>query len=191
MSFMSQLQAADETLFVFINQKLSAPWLDGIMSLASHHYFWIPVYALLVWWMWKRYQQRTWLPLVSIILVFGISDSFSSRVLKPGIARERPFLNEKLNARLPDGPAGSKHGFVSSHASNTFGIYTFAALALGFSLRRWWIFMGIAALVAYSRVYLGVHYPGDVLCGAFLGIIIAQLAYRGMRFVEARLSAIP
>lgn len=184
---MQSIQALDEQLFVLINQQLSAGWLDGIMSLASHHYFWIPVYALLVWWMWKQYRQRIWLPLLTILLVFGFSDSFSSRVLKPGMARERPFLNENLHARLPDGPAGSKYGFVSSHAANTFGIYTFAALALGFSRKRWWIFIGIAALVSYSRVYLGVHYPGDVLCGAALGIATAWLCYRGMRRLEARL----
>jgi undecaprenyl-diphosphatase len=188
MSFMHALQSLDEQLFVLINQKLSAGYLDGIMSLASHHYFWIPVYALLVWWMWKHYQHRIWLPLLSILLVFGFSDSFSSRVLKPGIARERPFLNEKLHARLPDGPAGSKYGFVSSHAANTFGIYTFAALALGFKRRKWIVFLGIAALVSYSRVYLGVHYPGDVLFGALLGIVSAFLVYKVMRRLEARLS---
>jgi len=187
MSFMHALQSLDERLFVLINQQLSADWLDGIMSLASHHYFWIPVYALLVWWMWKRYQGLIWLPLLSVLLVFGFSDSFSSRVLKPGVARERPFLNEKLHARLPDGPAGSKHGFVSSHAANTFGIYTFAALALGFKRRKWMVFLGIAALVSYSRVYLGVHYPGDVLSGALLGVLIAVLVYRGMRKLELRL----
>lgn len=184
---MNALQSLDEKLFVGINQQLSAPWLDGIMSLASHHYFWIPVYALLVYWMWKRYRSRIWLPLLSILMVFGMADSFSSRVLKPGIARERPFLNEKLNARLPDGPAGSKYGFVSSHAANTFGIYTFAALALGFARRRWFTFLGIAALVSYSRVYLGVHYPGDVLGGAALGVLIAGLVYRAMRSLEQRL----
>ena len=188
MSFMQSIQALDEQLFVLINQQLSAGWLDGIMSLASHHYFWIPVYALLVWWMWMQYQQRIWLPLLGILLVFGFSDSFSSKVLKPGIARERPFLNEKLHARLPDGPAGSKYGFVSSHAANTFGIYTFAALALGFKRRKWKVFLGIAALVAYSRVYLGVHYPGDVLSGALLGVMIALLVHKGMRRLEARLS---
>lgn len=185
---MDALQSIDEQLFVLINQKLSASYLDGIMSLASHHYFWIPVYALIVWWMWKQYQQRIWLPLLGILLVFGFSDSFSSRVLKPGIARERPFLNEKLHARLPDGPAGSKHGFVSSHAANTFGIYTFAALALGFKRRKWMVFLGIAALVSYSRVYLGVHYPGDVLSGALLGVMIALLVHKGMRKLEPRLS---
>lgn len=186
---MDALQSIDEQLFVLINQKLSASYLDGIMSLASHHYFWIPVYALLVWWMWKRYQGLTWLPLLSVLLVFGFSDSFSSRVLKPGVARERPFLNEKLHARLPNGPAGSKHGFVSSHAANTFGIYTFSSLALGFRRRKWIIFLGIAALVSYSRVYLGVHYPGDVLGGAVLGIMTAWLIFRAMRKVEAHLSA--
>ncbi|MFN7302352.1 MAG: phosphatase PAP2 family protein, partial [Bacteroidota bacterium] len=68
---MQSIQALDEQLFVLINQQLSAGWLDGIMSLASHHYFWIPVYALLVWWMWMQYQQRIWLPLLGILLVFG------------------------------------------------------------------------------------------------------------------------
>lgn len=188
MSFLQNLQSLDEHLFILINQQLSTRWLDGIMSLASHHYFWIPVYALLVWWMWMQYQQRIWLPLLGILLVFGFSDSFSSRVLKPGIARERPFLNEKLHARLPDGPAGSKYGFVSSHAANTFGIYTFAALALGFKRRKWMVFLGIAGLVSYSRVYLGVHYPGDVLFGALLGIVSAFLVYKVMRRLEARLS---
>lgn len=189
MSFLHDLQSLDEHLFVLINQQLSTRWLDGIMSLASHHYFWIPVYALLVWLMWRQYQKRIWLPLLSILLVFGFADSFSSRVLKPGVARERPFLNQKLNARLPDGPAGSKYGFVSSHAANTFGIYTFAALALGFKRRKWMVFLGIAALVSYSRVYLGVHYPGDVLFGALLGVLSAWLVFKGMRRLEVRLFA--
>lgn len=190
MGILNRLQVFDEQLFTLINGKLSATWLDGIMSLASHHYFWIPVYALLVRWMWKRYSRQVWLPLLGTLLVFGFADSFSSRVLKPGIARERPFLNANLNARLPDGPAGSKYGFVSSHAANTFGIYVFAGMALGFRRSRWLLFLGIAALVSYSRVYLGVHYPGDVLCGAILGACTAGLVYWGMQRIRKRLDPV-
>jgi undecaprenyl-diphosphatase len=171
--FPAGLEHADARLFRWINHDLSADWLDLIMYLASHHWFWLPVYFWLAYLFVRRYGRRSWLPLLLALSAFALADSISSRIIKPGFKRERPFLNQQLQARLPYGPAGSKYGFVSSHAANVFAVYTLSVLMLGFRRGKAALLLGIAGLVAYSRVYLGVHYPMDVLCGGLFGALIA------------------
>ena len=175
--FPAGLEHADAQVFTWINQDLSASWLDSIMYLASHHWFWLPVYLWLAYRFLRHYGRRFWLPLLLALSAFALADSISSRLMKPGFKRERPFLNQELNARLPYGPAGSKYGFVSSHAANVFAIYTLSILMLGYRRGKAALLLGIAGLVAYSRVYLGVHYPLDVLCGGLFGAGIALSLY--------------
>lgn len=179
----------DHALFVLINQRWAAPWLDPVMIAASHKYTWIPLYMLLIWLLYRQYGTRKAAVMtLLLVLAFGISDSFSSRLMKPVFKRKRPFLVESLNARLPDGPAHSRYGFVSSHSANFFAITTLAVLLLGRSRRKFLLFHGIAVLVAWSRVYLGVHFPADVAAGAALGALVAYLLamiYR--RWLEPKL----
>ncbi|MEY3982723.1 MAG: hypothetical protein RL160_280, partial [Bacteroidota bacterium] len=137
---------------------------------------------------WKRFGRRAWLPVLLAFAAFGLSDSISSRIFKPGFKRERPFLNEQLHARLPNGPAGSKYGFVSSHASNVFAIYTLSLLMLGYRRGKAAALLAVAGLVAYSRVYLGVHYPMDVLVGGVFG---ASLAYALFALFRKQLLHLP
>jgi undecaprenyl-diphosphatase len=88
-------------------------------------------------------------------------------------ARVRPAWESSLNPRLPDGPPGSRFGFVSSHSANSFAVFSTAMMLLGLG-RRWRLgLMYLASAIAYSRVYLGVHYVGDVFFGALLGLGIA------------------
>lgn len=171
------LQHIDEGVFLFVNQSASALWLDPWMIAFSSKWLWIPFYLVIIWLFYKRFGKKLWIPILLCLIAFGLSDSISTRVFKQGVKRERPFLNEKLNARLPDGPAGSKYGFVSSHSANMFALVTMLLLTLQWSRKKVLIPVFFASLIAYSRVYLGVHYPLDVICGAILGVLLAYLVF--------------
>jgi undecaprenyl-diphosphatase len=106
--------------------------------------------------------------------------------MKPVFKRKRPFLHEHLNARLPDGPAGSRYGFVSSHSANFFAMLLISGLFLEYKKTKLAFWMLLAALVAYSRVYLGVHFPSDVFAGGLIGIAVALGLHYLFRKLENR-----
>jgi len=181
------LQTIDDFLFVLINQTLSATWLDPVMHVLSGKYEWIPLYVFIVYQLFRKYAPLKALMMVALVVAaFGIADSFSSRVMKPVFKRKRPFLHEHLNARLPDGPAGSRYGFVSSHSANFFAMLLLSGLFLEYKKIKLAFWMLLAALVAYSRVYLGVHFPSDVFAGGLIGIAVALGLYYLFRKLENR-----
>lgn len=168
------LENVDFTLFRLINQTMSAAWLDQFMILLSSKYLWIPLYLFIIFRIFRfNAVKKSVVMTLFLILAFAISDSFSSRIMKPVFKRKRPFLHQELTARLPDGPAGSKYGFVSSHSANFFAVLMLSGLFFGFNRKQLLAWLSMAAMVAYSRVYLGVHFPGDVFGGAVLGLLVA------------------
>ncbi|MBL7813076.1 MAG: phosphatase PAP2 family protein [Bacteroidetes bacterium] len=171
------IQSWDNAVFVWINQTAIADWLDSVMIFFSSKWAMIPAYLFLVLSFIRKFGKKSWIPVLFCVLAFGIADSFSSRVMKPVFQRKRPFLHQELHARLPDGPAGSRYGFVSSHSANMFAVLTLAGLMLGWKGGRMWALLSLSALIAYSRVYLGVHFPTDVIVGAFLGLLIALVLH--------------
>ncbi|MFN5251231.1 MAG: phosphatase PAP2 family protein [Bacteroidota bacterium] len=181
---MELLRHIDHYVFEIINQKFSAAWLDPIMIALSSKWLWIPAYVLLLVAYFKKYKKQVWVVILLAAIVVSASDGISSKVIKPAIKRVRPNQIEKLygvqtlHVRTPNPKDGNSHyGFVSSHAANAFAIFFMAALFL--QLRKKWVLamMCIPALIAYSRVYLGVHYPADVLSGALLGMSLAYAAW--------------
>lgn len=203
MALLFVLDAVDKVLFTWVNNDWAHPSLDSFMVFLSSKWAFIPLYALIVFVYVRKFATRFWVPVLLTVTAFGLSDSLSSRVIKPLVKRHRPPFEETMNppiaevpVRLPDGKPGGQYGFVSSHASNMFAILGIATMLMGWLRWRKLLFYGIAAAVAYSRVYLGVHYPGDVFFGAWLGYGIARLLMwlsknRGWLSVDNSSSVVP
>lgn len=173
------LVKADRQLFLFFNGNHS-PAMDVFFGLVSAPLFWIPVYVILLWLVISLYKKQAWVVVTFVALLVAITDLTAFHLFKETICRLRPCHEPALGGlvHIVDGNCGGMYGFVSNHAANYFGIATFLSLlfrrkykAAPYLLLLW------AVLIAYSRIYLGVHYPGDVAAGALLGMVCGTCIY--------------
>ena len=178
----------DSDLFLFLNG-LHTDWMDKVMMLLTDMWVWFPLYLLLIYWTVMQYGKRCWWVFLAVVLVVLCTDQLASHVCKPVFQRLRPCYNSDFEGliHLPKGMAGGKYGFVSSHAANTFGIAAFLTPAL----RKYRPWMAIvlylwAFISSYSRIYIGYHYPGDILCGAALGVLIGLILWKLFQLIVVR-----
>lgn len=172
----------DHALFKLINSSWTHPWLDSffpwLTDLDKNKVFLfgaLPV--VLAWWGYKQ-RGRAVKIILGMALAAGLCDAVAYRFIKPVVGRSRPGLFATLRTGLHGG-----YGFPSNHAANTFAGATVLVMAVP-AVRI--PAFGIASLVAYSRVYVGVHYPFDVLAGALLGLLGGGLVGSGLlRFLGA------
>ena len=178
---MESLVQADQSFFLTLNSFHSSFW-DPIMIFISGKISWLPFYLVLIWFLIKERKKKIWVSLVIIALMIVATDQISV-LIKDSVQRLRPCQDESIKAmlHLVKG-CGGKYGFVSSHAANSFGVAIFFTL---FFKHHWAgiLLMVWALIVSYSRIYLGVHYPGDVLGGAILGIILGLVFFTLDKFL--------
>lgn len=174
------LSQADTQLFLFLNS-FHTPALDRFMMLVSDRFVWVPMYIIIFAITTRRYGLRGGvLCAIGATIAIALADQTCATLLRPWIQRLRPSnLDNPISAlvHVVNGYRGGPCGMPSCHAANTFAAATF--LSLIFRQRRdvKLFLLAWAIFVCYSRVYLGVHYPGDLLCGAIIGSLAGIIAF--------------
>jgi undecaprenyl-diphosphatase len=167
----------DREVFLFLNG-LHNPFFDFIMYWLSDKYIWIPFYAFIIYILVREFKKKTYFILIAITFLITICDQTASGFLKAFFKRLRPSHEESLKnvIHLSEAGPGGKYGFISSHATNVFGLAVFLILLLPAKYTNLKIFLFVwAILVSYSRIYNGVHYPLDIICGIILGTFYGSL----------------
>ncbi|MFT7362977.1 MAG: undecaprenyl-diphosphatase [Algoriphagus sp.] len=172
-----KLKAIDEKLFIWLNS-FHADWLDPIVFQMTETVTWIPFYGILIYFIYRADHKGIWWVLGGAALTILISDQVTSGLMKPFFERLRPCHEERLGGVIHNyGRCGGLFGFVSSHAANTFAIATFLNLKIRDNLPYLkWIFLW-AFIISYTRIYLGVHYPFDILLGAVIGVAAGWVSW--------------
>lgn len=190
-SFIEALQNIDNSILLFINGNNST-FLDKVMFIISGRFTWIPLYILLAVLAWMKYKRECWVVILFAVIAIALSDQFAD-MIKNEVMRLRPSHTPGLMNLLHyykdnkgEAYMGGLYGFVSNHAANS------ACLTIYFALlfRNKYLTAGLAlwmCLLCYSRMYLGVHFPSDILGGIAVGLIAGLIAYRGCKLLQKQI----
>lgn len=173
----------DTSIFLFLNS-INHPVADTVMKIISGKMTWVPLYALVLFLLIYKFKWRAFPFILAPVLLVALTDLSSVHLFKNVFLRLRPCHEPALRdiVHLVDERCGGRYGFVSSHAANTFGFATLFAFVFSKRFNDFnWLANALivwAAVVSYSRIYLGVHYPADIICGALLGFLLGYLVWK-------------
>ena len=170
---MEEIILEDKQAMIFLNN-LGSSTFDPFWILVSEKWFWIPLYVIFLYFLYKNFNKKS-LFYILLFVALGITASDQiANIFKFGFERLRPCHDPSLEGLLREVKCGGKFGFYSAHSSNSFFVATYLTILLGKKIKQLSYFLFVwAAIVAYSRVYLGMHFPGDIIVGAIMGILLA------------------
>ena len=184
---MGMLQQIDQSVFLFFNG-LHISWLDPLFFFISNRFVWIPLYLLLAFFLFRRYRKKAWIIVAAVVMSVFLSDQ-SCNLIKRSVQRPRPSHETELIDQVhlvakPDGTLykGGPYGFPSSHAANAMALAFIVVAFLTREKTLWTLLMFFwMLLVSYSRIYLGVHYPSDIIVGWCVGALWSGLIIFGLQ----------
>lgn len=170
------LQQIDESILFFING-LHSQYFDAFFWCGTNGLTYIPLYLVTLWLLYKQFGKKIWIPILFIILTIVLTDQ-TTNLIKGAVQRLRPTRDPAVAPfiHIVNGYRGGFYSFPSGHACNIFGLAVFLYRIVRPKL--WWFTIALftwAGIMAYSRMYLGVHYPSDILVGAILGVSFGLL----------------
>ena len=170
---MEEIILEDKQAMIFLNN-LGSSTFDPFWILVSEKWFWIPLNVIFLYFLYKNFNKKS-LFYILLFVALGITASDQiANIFKFGFERLRPCHDPSLEGLLREVKCGGKFGFYSAHSSNSFFVATYLTILLGKKIKQLPYFLFVwAAIVAYSRVYLGMHFPGDIIIGAIMGILLA------------------
>jgi undecaprenyl-diphosphatase len=186
---MEKIIELDKKLLLYLNS-FHSPWLDPVMYFITHTLTWLPLYLFLLYLVIRDYKKQVWVVLLGIGLTILLADQITSSLMKPYFARLRPSQEPSLRGLvyIVKGYTGGKFGFASSHAANTFGTATFFFLLYRHT-KKWIALLFVWAVVmTYTRIYLGVHYPGDILVGGIIGVLSGLAGFKLTKWISSKRS---
>lgn len=188
---LDQLIQYDKELFLFLNNLGTQTW-DGFWMTYTTKFNWVPLYAVLLYLIYKNLNKKVFiLTILVIVLMITFTDQITN-LFKHGLQRLRPCHNEDINGlmRLVKSSCGGKYGYFSGHASNSMAVAVFCGLLLK-NTYKYLVFMLLfwAALMAYSRIYIGVHFPLDAVSGMLFGAISGYIFYRLVKYLKYKFTS--
>jgi undecaprenyl-diphosphatase len=181
----------DKELLLYLNS-FHTPSLDPVMYWVSQTFFWLPLYLFLLYLTFKYFKKDAWIVLIGIALTILLTDRITSGFMKPFFERLRPSREPSLEGmvhlvkdyyknKFPY--KGGVYGFASSHAANTFATALFFWLVFRHRYKWMWVLFVWAVVMTYTRIYLGVHYPGDILVGMLIGLGAGWIGYKTQQWI--------
>jgi undecaprenyl-diphosphatase len=175
---LEKILSIDTELFVFLNG-LGSEKYDGLWLIITKQTSWIPLFLFLLYLIFKKLGTKQTLYLMVFVAILLVFTDQIANVFKNGIQRLRPCNNPEINSFIRIVQSRSSFGFFSGHATSSMGVATFLYLIFKKDFKYFWLLFLWPLLFAYSRIYLGLHYPLDIisgyLCGAILGFLMFKL----------------
>ncbi len=172
-----RLELWDRAFFIKVNGEWTNPVFDAVLPFLRSPVYWAPLYLFLLVFITLNFRSRGLWWALFFLCTFAVADMISSRLIKEVVERIRPCNDPTMEGHVRLLVAcGSGHSFTSTHAVNHFALATFFFISFRQILPKWaWIGFVWAFAVIYAQVYVGIHYPLDVLSGAVIGILIGMI----------------
>lgn len=173
--FLLLLEQTDRRVFQLINRQLSWNGFDELFPLWRTPEFWTPLYLFLLLFMLLNFRKKAGWWILYFIVTVSLMDTIGNKLIKQTVQRLRPCndpdMIETLVLRVPN--CGTGYSFISNHAANHFAMAMFAFVTIGSLVGTWrWLFFFWAFSIGWAQIYVGVHYPSDVLVGSLLGLLL-------------------